>query len=264
MENEEEAIRLDVKTDPDAVRKQALWCGVKAGLRVLDLGCGAGKTTSILHAMVAPEGSIVGVDYSAERIAYARAHYGGEPGIEFVVQDFTKPIKGVGTFDIVWVRFILEYYCKESPAIVGNLRSLLKPGGYLCLIDLDHNCLSHYELPAPMAVILPKLMTSLDEKYNFDVYAGRKLYSYLYDLHYKNIQVELMAHNLIYGEAREADIFNWLKKVEIGTRKLDALVNGYPGGSNAFTSDFKKFFLDPRRFTYTPLIMCKGIRPYDD
>jgi SAM-dependent methyltransferase len=48
MESEEEAVRLDLKTDPDAVRKQALWCGVKAGLRVLDAGCGPGKTTSIL------------------------------------------------------------------------------------------------------------------------------------------------------------------------------------------------------------------------
>ena len=26
-------------------------------------------------------------------------------------------------------------------------------------------------------------------------------------------------------------------------------------------ADFKKFLLDPRRFTYTPLILCKGIKP---
>lgn len=36
MENLEENIRLEVKTDPVAVRKQALWCGLKPGLRVLN------------------------------------------------------------------------------------------------------------------------------------------------------------------------------------------------------------------------------------
>ena len=38
MENLEENIRLEFKTDPKAVRKQALWCGLKPGLRVLDAG----------------------------------------------------------------------------------------------------------------------------------------------------------------------------------------------------------------------------------
>ena len=38
-----EAIRLEVKTDPQALQRQALWCGVKPGMRVLDAGCGAGK-----------------------------------------------------------------------------------------------------------------------------------------------------------------------------------------------------------------------------
>ena len=46
MENLEEAIRLEMKTDPEAVRKQALWCGLKPGMRVLDAGCGPGMITS--------------------------------------------------------------------------------------------------------------------------------------------------------------------------------------------------------------------------
>jgi len=264
MESEEEAFRLDVKTDIDAVRKQALWCGVKAGLRVLDLGCGPGKTTAILHTMVAPAGSVVGVDESAERINYAEEHYGGKPGIEFSRCDLTKPIEGLGSFDIIWVRFVLEYFRKESPEIVRQLRTLLKPGGYLCLIDLDYNCLGHYEMPALMNAMLAKLMAYIDAEFNFDTYAGRKLYSYLYDQRYENIEMELMAHHLIYGKARQTDIFNWLKKLEIGTDKMKGLFTDYPGGAAAFVEDFKNFFLDPRRFTYTPLILCKGMRSYDE
>lgn len=264
MENKDESFRLDVKTDIDAVRKQALWCGVRPGLRVLDLGCGPGKTTSILHSLVAPTGIVVGVDSSAERIAYAEEHYGGRPGIEFVRRDLTRPIEGLGSFDLIWVRFVLEYFRKESPEIVRRLRTLLKPGGYLCLIDLDYNCLGHHEMPAPMNAMLKKLMAYLDEEFNFDTYAGRKLYSYLYDQHFENIEVELMAHHLIYGEARQADVFNWLKKLEVGTDKMKGLFMDYPGGAEAFAEDFKTFFLNPRRFTYTPLILCRGMRPYDE
>jgi SAM-dependent methyltransferase len=264
MENGEEAIRLDVKTDPEAVRRQATWCGVKAGMRVLDLGCGSGKATSILRDMVEPGGSIVGIDYSPERIAYAANHFGDINGIDFIIHDLTNPIENIGQFDIIWVRFVLEYYRKESLDIVRNLRALLNPGGFLCLIDLDYNCLSHYELPPHMAAILPKLMAYLDEEHNFDTYAGRKLYSYLYDLNFENIEVELMAHHLIYGKAREADIFNWLTKVKVSVKKMEGLFVNYPGGSTSFLQEFKRFFLDPRRFTYTPLIMCKGRRPNTD
>ncbi len=253
-----------MKTDPDAVREQAFWCGIKPGLRALDVGCGSGKTTAILHEMVQPGGSIVGVDYSAERIAYAEKHYGGKEGIDFFVGDFTKSLGNLGQFDLIWVRFVLEYYRKESPDIMRNMKELLKPGGFLCLIDLDYNCLSHYELPPSIGELLPKLMAAMEEKYNFDAHAGRKLYSYLYDLGYENIQLHLMAHHLIYGKAKDKDFFNWMKKAEIAAARLDGFFDCYPGGYGAFFADFKKFFLDPRRFTYTPLILCKGMRPMSE
>jgi SAM-dependent methyltransferase len=264
MENEAETLRLDIKTDNDAVRRQAAWCGLKPGLRVLDVGCGPGKTTHILHEMVMPGGSVVGIDFSPERINYAIEHYGARNGIDFFIRDLTKPLTGMGMFDVIWVRFVLEYYRKESLDIVRNLRSLLNPGGCLCLIDLDHNCLCHHELPPHMAEILPRLMAHLDSEYNFDTYAGRKLYSYLYDLGFENIEVDLTAHHLIYGEAREADVFNWMTKVVVSTDKLEKLLQDYPGGASSFFREFKLFFLNPRRFTYTPLILCKGTRPHVD
>jgi len=261
MENLEEGVRLEIKTDPEAVRKQALWCGLKPGLRVLDVGCGPGKITSILHEMIQPDGTILGIDYSEERIHYAKQHYGHVLGIDFQVQDLMEPLDSVGLFDLIWVRFFLEYYRVESPDIIRRLTSCLKPGGYLCLLDLDHNCLNHYKLPAKIEGILFQLMGMLEQEYNFDPYSGRKLYAYLYDLGYRDIQLNLLAHHLIYGKIRDEDLFNWIKKVEITSRKTKELFKNYPGGHNAFFADFTTFFLDPRRFTYTPLILCKGKKP---
>jgi ubiquinone/menaquinone biosynthesis C-methylase UbiE len=77
MESEEESLRLDLKTDPQEVEEQARWAGVAPGVRVADVGCGAGKTTHILHRLVQPGGEVVGIDRSQQRIDYAVEHYSG-------------------------------------------------------------------------------------------------------------------------------------------------------------------------------------------
>jgi SAM-dependent methyltransferase len=261
MEHKDESIRLEVKTRPEAVRQQAKWCGIKPGLRVLDVGCGPGKTSSILHEMIQPGGELVGLDFSVPRIEYARKRYGGKPGIHFEVHDFTTPLDDFGQYDLVWVRFFLEYYRKEAPEIVRNLSNCVKSSGYLCLMDLDHNCLNHYELPSKLEQIAFELMTIAEEKYNFDPYAGRKLYAYLYDLEYEDIQVDLIPHHLIYGKLHNTDAYNWIKKAEVLSTKVEGIFDHYPGGQAKFLSDFVRFFSDSRRFTYTPLILCKGKKP---
>lgn len=262
MESSEETFRLEIKTVPESFRQQAIWGGIRPGLRVLDVGCGPGKTTAILHEMVQPGGTAVGIDFSLDRISHAKTNYGGKPGIEFKICNLKRPLKGIGQFDFIWVRFILEYFRKESPDIVYNLSQLLTPGGCLCLLDLDYNCLSHHELPPMMQDFLTKLIVRAEEEANFDAYAGRKLYSYLFDHGFTNIQVDLMAHHLFYGSISDIDLFNWMKKLEIIEKRFEDLFSDYPGGCKAFNNDFKNFLTNPRRFTYTPLILCKGTKPY--
>jgi hypothetical protein len=72
MDNEEETVRLEIKTDPDAVREEARWCGVKPGMRIMDAGCGPGLTSFLLLEMARPGGEVVGVDYMGPRIQDAR------------------------------------------------------------------------------------------------------------------------------------------------------------------------------------------------
>ncbi|MDB9822459.1 class I SAM-dependent methyltransferase [Deltaproteobacteria bacterium] len=261
MENPEEAIRLEIKTDPGEVKEQAYWCGLKPGMRVLDAGCGPGMVTFILNEFIQPGGEIVGVDYSEDRINYAKEHYAREAEIDYRLHDLRFPLKELGLFDLIWVRFVLEYNLAECREIIRNLSDCLKPGGYLCLLDLDYNCLTHYELPAKMQEILFKIMEKLEREHNFDPYAGRKLYSHLYDMGYQDIRMDLRAHHLFYGEIRDADIFNWLKKIEVASIKAKELFENYPGGSKGFFDNFNSFFKDPRRFTYTPLVTCMGSKP---
>ena len=258
MENDEEEKRLDIKTDPDAVREQAIWFGINPGARVLDVGCGPGKTTALLHDLVQPGGKAVGVDIAESRIEHAQSFYGGKPGMDFLVRDVRLPMKDLGQFDFIWVRFVLEYYRDGAFDIIKNISANLKPGGYLCLLDLDHNCLCHWEMPPVMEEMVVKVMMHMQDCFNFDLYAGRKCYAHLYDLGFKDITLNVMAHHLIYGELQHSDEFNWMKKLEVGALKAPEIFKSYPGGSKKFLNDFRTFFKDPRRFTYSPLILCKG------
>jgi len=260
MESEEESIRLEAKTDPAIVERQATWAGIRPGMRVADLGCGCGKTTYVLHALVQPGGTVVGIDLSEKRIAYARENYAGE-GIEFVREDFCGPLHALGSFDFVWVRFVLEYFRSNAFELVANASRILKPGGILCLIDLDHNCLSHFGLSERLERAIAEGVRFLGEEFNFDPYAGRKLYSYLYDLGYEEVAVKLSAHHLIYGPLDDVDAFNWGKKLDMVSRKVGLVLDEYKGGLAEFMEEFTRFFSDPRRFSYTPLISVRGRKP---
>ena len=260
MEHDDEAKRLDLKTDRASVIRQALWAGLQPGMRVADIGCGSGKTTGFLRELIEPGGEIVGIDASASRIRHAEEHYGGQ-GISFACRDFTRPMSDMAGYDFVWVRFVLEYHRSQSPEIVANLARILKPGGILFLADLDGNCLNHFGISSRLEGALQGIMRRLEEDRDFDPYAGRKLYSYLYDLGFEDIVVEMYHHHLIYGELSEVDRYNWTSKLEIAARNSAYPFDEYPGGYRDFLQEFTAFFADRRRFTYTPIICCKARKP---
>jgi SAM-dependent methyltransferase len=260
MESDIEALRLELKTDPSVVKKQAKLAGIQSGMRIADIGCGPGITSQALYEVSQPNSSVVGLDFSEERITYANTNY-KNPGINFLCKDAREPLEDLGLFDFIWVRFLLEYYLENSFKIVKHLTNSLKPGGTMCLIDLDHNCLSHYGIPKRLMHTVSDIMLELQKKANFDPYAGRKLYSYLYDLNFTDISVDISAHHNIYGELNKTDEFNFLKKVEIGPQKINYNFKEYKGGYQEFLDESSKSFRNPRRFTYTPIIICYGKKP---
>jgi cyclopropane fatty-acyl-phospholipid synthase-like methyltransferase len=63
---EEELARLEAQGAAlvPATRMIPAEAGIRAGMRVLDLGCGAGDVTFVAADLVGPDGSVVGVDHS--------------------------------------------------------------------------------------------------------------------------------------------------------------------------------------------------------
>lgn len=260
MEHEGEAVRLDLKTDRESVERQASWAGIGPGMRVADIGCGSGKTSRFLHELVQPGGTVLGLDGSPERIVHAREQH-GRTGLVFACRDLTLPLAELGPFDFIWCRFFLEYHRSRSSRIVEHLVSALAPGGIICLIDLDYNCLTHYGLPDRLQRAIEGLTAQLETEADFDPYVGRKLYSSLYDLGLEELDVAVAPHHLIFGELGEIDAFNWRKKLEVGVARSGFAFAEYQGGYGEFCEEFQRFFADPRRFTYTPAVWCRGRKP---
>jgi hypothetical protein len=120
--------------------------------------------------------------------------------------------------------------------------------------------MNHYGLSERLENALCRLMAELETNFDFDSRIGRKLYSFLYDLGYEEIDVHVGAHHSIFGKLKHSDAFNWSQKVEVAARHSGYPFDEYPGGFKEFFEDFQRFFSDPRRFTYTPIISCRGVR----
>jgi len=104
------------------------------GAHVLDLACGAGRTTCFLYQMGA---HVVGVDISQNLIAAARKNF---PGIDFRVGDATALEFDDDSFDLVLVSFnsLDCLYPKQARLqCLKEIRRVLRPQG--ALVFSHHN-----------------------------------------------------------------------------------------------------------------------------
>lgn len=96
--------------------------------RLLDLACGVGYGTDRLLARNPALGPALGVDVSAEAVAYARAHYGGGRA-RFVAAEALQFTDAEG-FDTIVSLETIEHV-EDPVALFAKLASLLRPGGML-------------------------------------------------------------------------------------------------------------------------------------
>ncbi|WP_138469930.1 class I SAM-dependent methyltransferase [Poseidonocella sp. HB161398] len=102
-----------------------------AGLRVLDLGCGAGASSLAAAEAAGPDGRVAGCDFShvlLERAA-ARAAEAGAATLSFFHADAQEDDLG-GPWDLAISRFGLMFFA-DPVAAFANIRRHLVPGGRL-------------------------------------------------------------------------------------------------------------------------------------
>ncbi len=102
---------------------------VRAGDRVLDVGCGFGDTATLLARRVGLSGSVVGVDCCDAFLDYARKEAAEKQleNVEFVRGDAEIALP-LGEFDFVFARFGTMFFVNPVAGL-RNMRKALKPGG---------------------------------------------------------------------------------------------------------------------------------------
>ena len=103
--------------------------GITLGMRVLEIGSGAGDVALTLAELVGPTGQVVGVDVNAEILdtARQRATDAGIQNVEFIASD-ARDLVFSDKFDAIVGRFVLMYMADPRAAFATLIRHL-KPGG---------------------------------------------------------------------------------------------------------------------------------------
>jgi SAM-dependent methyltransferase len=103
---------------------------VKAGERIVDLGCGAGATSVAFAQKVGPSGHVLGIDISGPMLERARGITPTGLPVDFVLADATVYPFVPASFDLVASRFGVMFFA--DPALsFANVRRALRPSGRL-------------------------------------------------------------------------------------------------------------------------------------
>ena len=112
---------------------------VKAGDKVLDVGCGSGRLTMAAQGWAGADGQAVGIDPSPEMIQVARrnaARAGLKVKFEVGVVE-SLPFPG-GSFDVVLNRLMLHHLPDDlKQRGLAEMCRVLKPGGVCLVVDFE-------------------------------------------------------------------------------------------------------------------------------
>jgi len=159
--------------------------GVPAGAKVIDVGTGFGPIPLELCGM--GEVHAVGIDRDEENLAVARrlaAELGDagwlrpEGSLTFTEGDaYDLPVED-DEFDLATSRLLFQHLDDPSEA-ADELYRVVKPGGGVCVIDVDDALALTYPEPSDAFLRLQQAFRQLQETKGGDRFVGRKLSSYL-------------------------------------------------------------------------------------
>jgi SAM-dependent methyltransferase len=193
-----------------------------AGAVVLEPGCGVGAQTITL-AKNSPDAFIVSLDLAQASLGSARerAASGGITNVDFAQADVYSLPFAKGTFDHVFVCFLLEHLPRPMEALL-HLKTALKPGGTMTVIEGDHGS-AYFHPDSPAARQTIHCLIELQARADGNSLIGRELYPLLVRSGLHNVHV---SPRMVYADANRPDL------VEGFTRNtFTAMVEGVREGA---------------------------------
>ncbi|MGA7070297.1 class I SAM-dependent methyltransferase [Bradyrhizobium sp.] len=101
---------------------------IKAGERILDVGCGSGSTTFAFARAVGPSGHVMGIDISGPMLTRAREVAPKGAPVEFVLADATVQSFTPENFDLLASRFGVMFFADPALSFANMRRGLRRSG----------------------------------------------------------------------------------------------------------------------------------------
>lgn len=111
---------------------------IRAGDRVLDVGCGPGIYTNYVADLVGPTGNVIGIDRLDSSVKYAN-HLLSQRGCKHasaMLSTFEAQLEEIARYDVVMFMNSLGYF-EEPRRIIQSIAERLKPGGRIIVKDYD-------------------------------------------------------------------------------------------------------------------------------
>jgi ubiquinone/menaquinone biosynthesis C-methylase UbiE len=145
---EVERLQVQARLIDPITRRIFLAAGIVPGMRVLEIGSGAGDVAFLVADLIGDTGEVVGVDRVSAAVETARARAGARElkHVSFQTGDpaemtFDRP------FDAVIGRYVLQFQ-KQPAAMLRKLACHVRSGGLVVFHELDWSGLSSFP-PSP-------------------------------------------------------------------------------------------------------------------
>lgn len=126
----------------DVTKRLLEEAGLFNGMKVLDIGSGAGDVAMAAAELVGDDGEVIGVDVNAEILetARARAQGAGLANIQFLAGD-ARALDLPDDFDALVGRLVLMYMADPADAL-KQLTTRLRPGAIVAFQEVDFTSMS--------------------------------------------------------------------------------------------------------------------------
>ena len=167
--------------------------GIAPGMRVLDVGSGAGDVALLLAEYVGQQGSVVGVEMNPDvvQLAHQRVQHAGLSNVSFIEGDINT-VALDGEFDAVVGRLIL-IYMQDRVAVLRRLVERLRPGGIVAFQDLDFAAIGASWPPSPLTSQAVNWLREVFRRSGLEVHMGLQMYRLFLDAGLPEPQMELIA-----------------------------------------------------------------------
>ena len=179
-----------------------------AGSRVLEAGCGVGAQTVTL-ARNSPGALITSVDISGASPIEARAKVeaAGFTNVQFQQADIFNLPHALGSFDHIFVCFVLEHLSRPVEAL-HTLKNLLRSGGTITVIEGDHGS-AYFHPDSEAAQKAIRCQVDLQRRDGGNAMIGRALYPLLHKAGYSSIRV---SPRMVYVDASKPELVEGFTK----------------------------------------------------